>query len=72
MKKISVIHIRWHDYTVAGIIPVLFLVMAIIRVPDFPGKMIGYCIFWYLFFLAIIYFLNRNPEVVKGIDEGSK
>lgn len=72
MKNITVIHFRWHDFIVAGIIPVLFLVMMIIREPGLLGTMIGLCIFWYLFFLAIIYFLNRNPEAVKGIDEGSR
>jgi len=72
MKKEKPFNFKWHDFLVAGVFPIIMLGMFLIREPGAITSLIGPALFWYLGFLALIFFLNRHPQIAKDISKGSR
>ena len=49
---------KWHDYIIAGVIPIIFTFSLGFREFEALKTFIGYTILWYFFFLGIIYVMR--------------
>ena len=74
MKKEKPFNFKWYDFLAAGVIPGIMMYFSFLQILSLSGRITItiVLIFLYLFFLGIIWFLNRHPKIAKDISKGSR